>query len=189
MIWYRYNLKKAVELSKDAIFPQEKEDFTKLLIPAEWKEMQPLTTNSKPYQSVKWGTVAVIILSAILLWYVLTTNWLETAFLNIIYLFSIGIRFIHHPGNFYILQNGIVLNGRYYSFNQVKNYQVEKIIRWHELYGLSSRVDNAYKLTLGVQTFTRQPHYIVVENEEMLKRITSLLQHKNVPSKEPIQNK
>lgn len=184
LLWYRYNLKKAIKLSKNAIVPVKPEEYAKILIPAEWKEMQPLTKQSRAYLLVKWGTVAVVVIFSVLFGFALVTDWLDTAYLNLIYLFCMATSIIHHPGNFYLLQNGIVLNGRYYSFNQVKRYQVEQIIRWHDLYGLDSRVNNSYKLTLKINNWTNQPNFIVVEDDELLNKMVRVLQHHHINGSE-----
>ncbi|NMD70398.1 hypothetical protein HHO41_08835 [Bacillus sp. DNRA2] len=187
ILWYRINLKKAVEASKDAIFPQPKEELAKILIPAEWKEMQPLTKHSRSYRLVNWGTVLVIILFSGLFTLALVTDWFQSEFLNLIYFFCVAISAIHHPGNFYICQNGLVLNGKYHSFTQVKHYQVEQIIRWHDLYGLDSRVNNAYKLSFDVKNTFTQPNFIVIEDLESLNTIVGLLQKHNISKKNEIQ--
>ncbi|MGJ7922673.1 hypothetical protein [Neobacillus sp. LXY-4] len=180
LLSYRLNLKKATEIAKDAIFPRQKEEFARVLIPIEWKEMRPLTKSTRSYQTVKWGTVAVIILFSVVLWMVFATEWLESAFLEVIYLFCAIISAVHHPGNFYILPNGVILNGRYFSFNKIKSYEAEKIVRWHDLYGLDSRVNNAYKLTINVKKSFVQPKFVVVEDQVYLEKIISLLEQQGI---------
>ncbi len=75
---YRFNLKKAAETSKDALYPKSKEEFSSILLPGEWLEMEPLTKDSKSYKVVKWGTYASMILLILLLGAVLATDWLDS---------------------------------------------------------------------------------------------------------------
>jgi hypothetical protein len=176
LLWYRLNLKKAAEMAKEAVFPRQNAEFSSILIPTEFKEMKPLTKNTRSYQIVKWGTVAVCILFSALLWMVYATNWLQASFLNLIYLFCVILSWIHHPGNFYILSKGLIVNGRYFTFNRIKKYETEKIVRWHDLYGLESRVNNAYKFTIKLKNGFFQPNYVVIEDLSHLEKIISLLE-------------
>jgi hypothetical protein len=72
------------------------------------------------------------------------------------------------------------MNGKYYSSNQIKSYESEQIIRWHELYGLDSRVNNAYKLTINVKKMFIQPDYIVVKDRTYLEKINALLEQQGI---------
>jgi len=175
LIRYRLNLKKAAEMTDRAIYPQDQHDFSSILIPTEWKEMQPLMKNTGTYQLVKWGTVGVIIFFAILFGILIFTDWLGSQLLSFAYFFFLLINMVKHKGNLYLLPKGIILNSRYYSLNQIASYQAEKIIRWHELYGLHSRVDHGYKLTFKIKNQLIQPHEIVIEDREHIEKVISVL--------------
>lgn len=142
--------------------------------------MGPLTKNTKSYLYVNWGTFAALVLLAVLLGIVLSTNWLGTDFLNLAFIFFLIISAVRHQGNLFILPKGIILNGKYYSSNQINSYESEQIIRWHELYGLDSRVNNAYKLTINVKKKFVQPDYIVVKDRTHLEKITALLDQQGI---------
>lgn len=176
LIQYRLNIKKAVEMSSAALYPKAKKEFQHILIPNEWKEMEPLSKNTKTYKYVKWGTFFALLLLLILLIMVLATDWLKSSFFSSAYLFFILISSVKHKSCFYVLSDGVILDGRYYSTQHIHSYKTEKIIRWHELYGYSTRVDNGYKLSIkakGTLFWTKK--YVVIENQEQLEQIESLL--------------
>ncbi|HZH62690.1 MAG TPA: hypothetical protein VEY70_24640, partial [Metabacillus sp.] len=176
LIQYRLNIKKAAEMANDAVYPKVKRDYQHILIPNEWKEMEALSKNAKTYKYVKWGTFIALLLLFILLIMVLVTDWLKSSFFSSAYLFFILISSVKHKSCFYILSDGIILDGRYYSTQHIHSYKTEKIIRWHELYGYSTRVDNGYKLSIKVKgTLFSTTTFIVIENQEQLKQIESLL--------------
>ncbi|MGM0846248.1 MAG: hypothetical protein ACQEUT_14825 [Bacillota bacterium] len=177
---YQFNLKKAVETSKEALYPRDREEFSSILLPGEWLEMEPLTKDSKSLKIVKWGTIGALILLVMLLLVVLATDWLNSQFFMTVYFFFVIITAIRHRGNFYILPKGIILNARYYSFSEIKQCETEKIIRWHELYGLDERADNGYKLSFKLRNKLIQPNYVVIENEEEIEKIKSLLEKTEV---------
>lgn len=181
LINYCLRIKKAADLSKDALYPKIDDEFSGILLPAEWKEMEPLAKNTKSYQYVKWGTLIALVLLLVLLWIVLATEWLGSSFFSVVYLFIVIISSIKHRGNLYILSKGIILNGKYYSPNQIKNYQIEKIVRWHELYGLDDRLNNAYKMTFKIKKELFPPNYIVVKDADYLERMILLLDEQGIP--------
>ncbi|QNF30466.1 hypothetical protein HUW50_25155 [Metabacillus sp. KUDC1714] len=181
LINYRLRIKKAADLSKDALYPKIDDEFNSILLPIEWKEMEPLAKNTKSYQYVKWGTLIALLLLLALLWIVLATEWLGSSFFSVVYLFIVIINSIKHRGNLFILSKGIILNGKFYSSNQIKNYQIEKIVRWHELYGLDDRVNNAYKITFKIKKELFPPNYIVVKDSAYLERMILLLDEQGIP--------
>ncbi len=186
LIQYRLSIKKAVDLSKQALFPQTEEEFRGILIPTEFKEMEPLSKSTKSYKIVKWGTVAVVILLLALLLVVLTTDYLGSSFFSFAYFFFAIISAVRHRGNLFILPKGIILQGRYFAYNQVKEYEVERIVRWHELYGLHDRLNFSYKLTIKVKGIFPFINYVVVEKEEHLEKIIRLLESRGVLGKRVI---
>ncbi len=181
LIQYRLNIKKAAEMSCDSLYPKVKSDFQHILIPYEWREMEPLSKNTKSYQYVKWGTFVALLLLFILLIMVLTTDWLEASFFSSAYFFFMLISAVKHKSCFYILSEGIILDGRYYSSKQIHSYMTEKIIRWHELYGYSTRVDNGYKLSIKVKgAFFHTKKFVVIENQEQLNQVEALLSEQGI---------
>jgi hypothetical protein len=181
LINYRLRIKKAADLSKDALYPKINDEFSSILLPTEWKEMEPLAKNTKSYQYVKWGTFIALVLLSVLLWIVLATEWLGSSFFSVVYLFILIISSIKHRGNLFILSKGIILNGKFYSSNQIKNYQIEKIVRWHELYGLDDRLNNAYKMTFKIKKELIPPNNIVVKDTNYLERMILLLDKQGIP--------
>jgi hypothetical protein len=171
-------------MSEAAIFPKTEQDFNRILIPNEWKEMQPISKSSKSYQYVKWGTLAVLLLLFTLFFIVLTTDWIGSSFFSSAYLFFILISTVKHRGCLFILSEGVIVNGKFYSAKQITSYKTEKIIRWHELYGYSTRVDNGYKLTFRLKrSFFNPSSYVVVEDKETLDHIIALLEKQGVKSR------
>lgn len=175
-----FNLKKAAELSKDALYPMNDSEFAGIIVPYEWKQMEPLTKNTKSYRYVVWGTVAALVLLTALLVIVLTTNWIDSSFFSLAYLFFAIISSIRHRGNLFILPKGIVLNGKYFIYNQIKNYETEQIVRWHDLYGLDKKVNNAYKLTIRLKRNLFPSNFLVIGNSAQLEQISTLLNQKGI---------
>ncbi|MBE4907632.1 hypothetical protein IMZ08_06150 [Bacillus luteolus] len=187
LLHYRLNLRKAAETSKNALYPITEDEFSSILLPNEYKEMEPLTKGTKSYQYVKWGTWVALFLLVVLLWLVLTTDWFESSAFTVVYLFIAIITAIRHRGNLFILPKGLILNGKYYSTNQIKYFETEQIIKWHELYGLHSRINNAYKLSFKVRNNFFQPGFVVIEDKIHLERIATLLKELDIPEKTNIQ--
>lgn len=82
LIQYRISIKKAVDFSKEALYPQTEEEFRGILIPNEFKEMEPLSKSTRSYKIVKWGTTAIIIVLIGLLIVILTTDYLGSSFFH-----------------------------------------------------------------------------------------------------------
>lgn len=181
LIQHRLNIKKAADYSENALFPSNKEEFRHILIPNEWKEMQPLSKNSRSYQWVKWGTNIIFVILIILLIVVLTSELLGPPILSFSYIFFNLIALVKHQGSFYILSDGLILDGKYISAKEIKHYEVEKIVRWHSLYGLHDRVNNGYKLSFKKKNGFMGSSFVVIEDEEHLKRIQSYLADLSIP--------
>ncbi|MGG5254073.1 hypothetical protein ACQYAD_11320 [Neobacillus sp. SM06] len=175
LLQYRLNLKKAVDCSQNALYPTEKDEFESILIPSEWKEMEMLSKDTKSYKFVNWGTTLTILLLMVMLWIVVTTNWLDSTFLSFAYLFFLLISAVKHRGNLFVLPKGLIVNGRFYTSEKIKGYEVEKIVRWHELYGLDTRLNHAFKLTIHYRNKLRQSSFVVVEDCNHLNKIINLL--------------
>lgn len=190
LIRYQLNLKKAAEISEMALFPSSEKEFSSTLIPAEWKEMEPLKKGVKSYLYVKWGTVAALVLLTILMGFVLFTDWLGSSFFSIAYFFFAIINAIPHRGNLYIFEEGIILNGRYYGQKQIKSYKIEEIVRWHELYGLDDRVNYGYKLSFHVKRFRFiQPNYVVVTERAQVDKIVCFLNKQGISAEATPENR
>ncbi|QOR67895.1 hypothetical protein IM538_07120 [Cytobacillus suaedae] len=183
LLHYRLNLKKAADTSKNALYPKTEDEFSTILLPNEYKEMEPLTKDAKSYRYVKWGTWVALFLLVSLLMVVLSTDWFESSAFTVVYLFIAIITAIRHRGNLFILEKGIILNGKYYSTNQIKHFETEQIIKWHELYGLHSRINNAYKLSVKLKNNLFQPSFVVIEDKDHLERITKFLEQLDIPEK------
>jgi hypothetical protein len=137
--------------------------------------MEPLTKKAKSYRYVKWGTVVALLLLTVLLVVVVTTDFFTSAYFSVAYLFFAIINAVRHRGSLFILPKGIILNGKYVSYHQIKHYQTEQIVRWHDLYGLDHKVNNAYKLTITLKRTMFQPQFLVVQTSGQLEKITTLL--------------
>ncbi|MEH7355635.1 hypothetical protein V7150_19080 [Neobacillus drentensis] len=174
------NLKKAADVSKEAIYPIKESEFAGIIIPNEWKQMEPLSKNTKSYRYVKWGTVAALIMLLLLFLIVVTSDRIGSSYFSLAYLFFIIINSIRHRGNLFILPKGIILNGKFVFFNQIKHVETEQIVRWHNLYGLDSKVNNAYKLTIKLKRTLFQPNFLVVENAAQLEQISANFQQQGV---------
>lgn len=181
LINHQVNLKKAAQSAKDAIYPKTESEFDSILIPTEWKAMEPLTKKTKSYQLVKWGTIISLILLSFILWIVLFTTWLESSIFTLAYIFFVILKLIHHRGNLYILPKGLILFGKYYSLNQVKNYTIEKIVIWHELYGLDPSVNNGYKLSINIKKkFNSYSKFVVIKDVDHLNKMINLLEENGI---------
>jgi hypothetical protein len=173
-------LSSAATASKDALYPKTEEEFAGIIIPNEWKPMEPLTKSSKSYRLVKWGTVVILCVLAVLLVLVVMTDWLGESFFTLAYIFFILINSVRHSGNLFILPKGIILNGKLVFYHQIKDCETEQIIRWHPLYGLDDKVNNAYKLTFRLKRTLFQPQFIVVQTAAQLEQIITLLNQRGV---------
>ncbi|MFE8699684.1 hypothetical protein ACFYKX_03490 [Cytobacillus sp. FJAT-54145] len=181
LIRNRVSLKKAAESSKDAIFPSTTEEYSRILIPNEWKEMIPLSKDTKSYKYVHWGTIIATIFLTALIGILIFTDFIDSSsFFNIAYVFFLVLLTVKHRGNLFILPQGLILNGKYYTIHQIKHYEVEQIVRWHTLYGLDSRVDNGYKLTISLKSPFANPLVVVVEDYTHLEKIVKLLHEKGI---------
>ncbi|WP_123914531.1 hypothetical protein [Bacillus sp. FJAT-42376] len=183
LIKHRNNVKNAVDLSKQAVYPTTKDEYSSILIPGEWKEMEPISQNARSYQMVKWGTAAAFIMMLGLMWMVFFTDWLEFSFLNLVYMVLIVMNLVKHRGNLFILQSGIVLDGIFYPFKNIKEYEIERITLPHPLYGLHSRLNMSYKLSIRRKNKFSQDHYVVIEDQEHLNRMTDLLDQQGIKGK------
>jgi len=180
LIRFRLNLKYAAEIAGNSLYPANEEDMNSIVIPSEFKVMQPLTKGTKSYQWVKWGTVGVITLLTALLAVVYWTEMLHQSIFSIVHLFFILISSIKHRGNFYLLADGLILNGYYVPWGRVKGYKVEKIIKWHELYGLDNKINYGFKLEVKVKNKWFQPQFVVVRDQVQLDRVLTLLEKHGV---------
>jgi hypothetical protein len=185
LLQLRLRLKKAADLSGQALFPRTQEEYSSILLPGEWKEMQPVTKNTKSYQYIKWGTACAFFLMAGFLLLLLATNWFDPAFLNAAYIFLAIASFIRQPQNLLIMKDGIILHGRFYSNNEIRSFETEKIVRWHPLYGLDSRADNGYKLKLLIKNRLFQPGFVVVPDKNHLITIETMLENKGIEGTRP----
>lgn len=182
-IRYRLNIKKAAEISNQALFPKTPSEFASLLIPTEWKEMEPLTKDTKSYKYVHWGTIGALVLLTALLVMVLVTDWFNSSFFSLVYFFALILNLVPHKGNLFLLSEGLILYGRYYSLREVRGYETEEIVRWHELYGLSDNVNYGYKLTIYLKRSFYNTRYLVVRDKEHLKQITDFFEEHGIQNK------
>ncbi|MBM4760945.1 hypothetical protein [Bacillus sp. B15-48] len=180
LVRYRLNLKMAAELSTQAVFPRSKEEFSSILVPAEWKEMTSLTKETKSYRLAHWGTMIVLGLLIVLIGIAMFTDWFDASLFSFTYFFFLILNSIRHPNNFFILPRGVIFQSRYYRYEQIKSFKVEEIIRWHELYGLNDRVNFGFKLTLNVKRSFPVVHFVVIEDEENVKKVITLLEKNGV---------
>ena len=180
MISYRLNIKKAVERSVEAYYPSAHSTLDNILVPDRWEPMIPLDKRSKSYRIVHWGTPALILLMSILFILVFGMDFLHGSFINFGYIFFTFLVMIRHQGNIYLLNDGVILNGRFFSWNKVKGYRVEKIVKWHELYGLDDRLNNSYKVSLLLKRGIFQPNYVVLTEECDMKTAVQLLEDKGI---------
>ncbi|MED4205455.1 hypothetical protein [Neobacillus mesonae] len=180
------NLKMTAAVSKDALYPKTEEEFAGIIIPIEWKEMEPISKKTKSYRYVKWGTIAVLCTLIVLLVIALTTDWLRESYISLASLLFLVLNAVRHPGSLYILPKGIILNGKFVFFHEIKHFETEQIVRWHHLYGLDEKVNNAYKLTFKLKRTIFQPEILVVRTAAQLEQITSLLEQRGVHYKESV---
>ncbi len=169
-----YNIAIAAERSKEALYPGTEEEYKNIFPASENKEMEPLTKDTRTYRFVQWGTAVAIVLLGILFVYVITTD-LHFSFLTAANLFGFIIFLVRLPGNFYIHSDGLILNGKFFSPRKIKGYSVEKIVRWHELYGLHPGMNNGYKLTLHFRKGFVFHHFVVIRELEELKKVEKYL--------------
>lgn len=177
-----FNLKKAINLARKAMFPVTEEEFSSVLIPREWKTASRLFNQTKSYQLVKWGTIVALIILGVLIVLVVYIDWLSSSLFSSAYLFYMLLNAIKHPGNFFIVPHGIILDSKFIASSEIKDYSVEKIVRWHALYGLDSRADNGYKLSFNFNGLSPEDYVVITEKKE-LKMVTELLDAQGIELK------
>lgn len=180
LLRYSYIIMSAVERSKEAVYPRTDEEFKNIIIPNEWKEMKPLTKNTKSYKLVQWGTAIAIVVLGILFIFVLVAD-VHSSFFSFVYLFGAIITAVRHPGNLFILPEGIIFHGKSFAPHQVLGYKIEQIIRWHALYGLDPRINDGYKLTIKYKVGKFQfSNFVVIREMEQLEKIEALLNKQGI---------
>ncbi|MTH53407.1 hypothetical protein GKZ89_08255 [Bacillus mangrovi] len=179
LLQHRKNIMKAADLSRKAIYPQTKEEFSSTLVPSEWKEMEPISKETRSYQLVKWGTPGLLLVFAGASAVILVSD-AEYNVLLLLNVFAGLFNLIKHQGNLFILEKGCIIDGKLYSFHQIKDFEAERITLSHSLYGLNSRLNKAYKLTFRYRNQWHYSRYVVIEDEKHLKKITDLLEERGV---------
>jgi hypothetical protein len=164
-------LKMAIHLSRNAHFPITEDEYDGIRTAPGWKGMEPLTEESKGYRQVRLLTFLAIILMSSIVTIIIFTDWFDAAFLNIVYMFIPIMSLIKHHGSFFLLQKGIVFQGFFYPWGSIEYYEIEKIIKWHDLYGYHDKVNNGYKLSIKVKGKFTKPSYIVISNREVLDKV------------------
>ncbi|WP_059173241.1 hypothetical protein [Bacillus sp. FJAT-27445] len=180
------NLKKAIRLVENAIFPVTEEHFSNVLIAGEWKIASRLSKRAKSYHIVKWGTGVALVLLAALLVIVIYTDWLGSYLFSSAYLFYMLLNAVKHPGNFYIVPNGIILQSKFISYSDITDYSVERIVRWHNLYGYDSRVNNGFKVSFDFKKKLTPLDYVVITERKELETVIELLDAQGIHSKKQI---
>ncbi|HEY4554458.1 MAG TPA: hypothetical protein VIG80_14800 [Bacillaceae bacterium] len=176
------SLKKAAELSAEALYPIG-EQFTNVFTDREWNEMKPISKQTKSYRIVKWGTVAALVFVLGLAGIVFLTDLVSSSIFSFIYIFYFYMSAIRHPGNFFILQKGIIMDSKYISPSSIKEFSMEKIRRWHALYGYHSKVNNGYKLSFSFKNRLIPSSFVVVTEEKDLNEIIRLLETQGIHGK------
>lgn len=176
------SLKKAAELSAEALYPVG-EQFANVLTDREWKEMKPISKHTKSYRIVKWGTVAALLFVLGMAGIVFLTDLVSSSIFSLVYIFYFYMSAIKHPGNFFILQKGIIVDSKYISLASIKEYSVEKIRRWHALYGYHPKVNNGFKLSFSFKNRLIPSSFVVVAEEKDLDEIIRLLEAQGISGK------
>lgn len=170
-----YHVTAGIRRVEEALYPGGEEEMKHILIPNEWKEMKPLHRDTKTYRIVQWGTVAALFALGILFVVAVVVDLNPALLPTFLYLFLAILLAVKHPGNLYILPDGMILNGRYLPTGLIRGYKTEEIVRWHELYGLDPRINNKYKLTVVLRRrFFTTKFFVVTEREELQKIERSL---------------
>lgn len=183
LIRHFISVHKAVELSRRVIFPATETEYKRILLPGgQWEEMQTLSRKTKSYQVVKWGTILSILVMLAFTIFTVTDEQRTFSFITIGYVFFSFIELVKHPGNFYLLEEGFIINGKFYRYDQVVEWKAEKVVRWSELYGLDDRVNHGYKWSVKVKRTLFQPSFVVIEDDETLNQVVDLLEkHTSTP--------
>ncbi|WP_052342733.1 hypothetical protein [Bacillus sp. EB01] len=178
-----FNLKKAIDLAGNAMFPVTEEGFSSVLIVPEWKTASRLSKQTRSYQLVKWGTIVALIILGVLMVLVIYIDWLSSSLFSSAYLFYFILNTIKHPGNFFVVPNGIILDSKFIAFSDIKEYSVERIVRWHALYGLDSRANNGFKVSFHFNGRLSPGDYVVITEKKELETVIELLDAQGIPSK------
>ncbi|WP_148362718.1 hypothetical protein [Bacillus sp. B-jedd] len=176
------SLKKAAELSAEALYPVG-EQFANVFTDREWKEMKPISKHTKSYRIVKWGTAAALVFVLGMAGIVFLTDLVSSSIFSLVYIFYFYMSAIRHPGNFFILQKGIILDSKYISPSSIKEFSVEKIRRWHALYGYHSKVNNGFKLSFSFKNKLIPSSFVVIAEEKDLDEIIKLLEAQGILGK------
>ncbi|WP_243290462.1 hypothetical protein [Bacillus sp. FJAT-47783] len=181
IIFYRYQLKVSVEKIRNALDTNKIPHFQSIRIPVDWKEMEQLEKRAKGYRLAHWLTIGLISIMTTILFLVIKFKSLdEISLLMLSFVLSLHISSVLQRGNFYLLPDGLVINSMFYSWDAVQLVRVEKIVKWHELYGLDDAINDGFKLTVRVKRKLFQPQYIVVTEEEELNEMVSIFEKHHI---------
>ncbi|WP_243387708.1 hypothetical protein [Bacillus kexueae] len=164
ILFYRYQLKKSLERVESG----EGISFYSVRRENDWKAVQPLSRKSKDYLIIHWCAIALPFLYAGILFIIFVFNILDTWFFiygNFL-LFHI-LPFLMRRFYFYLLNDGLIIHGVFYHWDKIERVEVEKITKWHPLYGLDKEINDGYRIVFFLnQKMNRKQTIVLVDEEE-----------------------
>ncbi|WP_335869510.1 hypothetical protein [Bacillus sp. 2205SS5-2] len=183
VIYYRYQLRSSVYLTKQAIFPMEQAQYETIRIAPEWNAMQPFTSTSKRYKWINIITLLILAFVGFLGYFVFIDQAIQEQFILVIYLLASVPGWMKQPGNIYIVKKGVILHGLFYRWSEVKSYEVEKVVKWHSLYGYHEKVNNGYLLKVRIKRKWLQPEAVVFSDKKRLDEALSYFHQQEIVKK------
>ncbi|MEI5907480.1 hypothetical protein WAK64_10465 [Bacillus spongiae] len=183
LIYYQYQIRKAMQLTEEALFPQ-KDQYEKVLTPYAWTEMRPLTKDAKSYKYYNWLTVVIVLLLIAMFYFVFIDKTIQGNVIVTSYLLLSMTNLIRLPASFYLIPNGLILNGFFYPWSKINSYEVERIVKWHSMYGLHEKINNGYCVRFQIKKRWLRPQPIVISDYETFHFINNYLIERGIIQKE-----
>ncbi|KUP08609.1 hypothetical protein Q73_05305 [Bacillus coahuilensis m2-6] len=164
------HLKKTMVASKSSYFPNEPE-MKSILFPNEWEQMEPVNENSSSYKWVIRGNLIAIVMTIVI--YIILLKYgpvnLSTLPLFLYIITTVFTGFNQRVRNLYIVEHGLIVKNKLYNKEKISFIEIEKIIKWHPLYGLSQEINNGYRIKI-VKRLSLASDIVVITEDKVLDR-------------------
>lgn len=172
IIYFRYQLK----ISAEKVEREGGITYQSLCQQNSWKKSQPLLKNTRDYKMIHWLAIIIPSLFGLTVIGTLLIDRLGVSFFinaNMFLLYTLPL--FTTKAYFYFFQDGVIINGVCYAWEKLESVQVEKITKWHPLYGLNKDINDGYRIVIHVKRKFFNKHYMIVtdqeEKDDIIKRI------------------
>lgn len=177
LIRYNFQLRNAINLSQEALYPSN-EDYHAIRFLPEMKTEKPLKKDSRGYRLVQWTTVLTICLFVVFVIVTFTTNWFHSSYFTLSVFFYLFTKSIKLQDSFFIVKEGIVMNGNFHHYTAIDSFGIEEIKKWHKFYGLHEDVNHGYHLEIKLKKRLFSKKYsIIITDKVVLQKIATFLEN------------